>query len=368
MDTKKMSNNTFKSKNILFICNLFVIFGSFNICFAKKTKIAFFINFLTVRGVEVAVYDYADCNETILGNESIIINNAEIFNDPKSGFHNDYTNSAREKFVKRFGNRFFDCANMKEADEIMKRENVDIFYTQKYGVIDDKVSKVCKNAIHAVFTVQAHGDAYACISEWLSKAYSSHHAPYVPYMVRVDDTHETLHDELKIPRGTVIFGRHGGSGTFSIPYAREAVQEIAKKHKDWYFLFLNTNKFCDLPNVIFLPATADMVYKAKFINTCDAMIHAREEGETFGLACGEFSMKNKPVITCSNMGDRCHIEILGNKGFYYNNKQELLNIFESIANNIDKIRNQDWDCYSKKYNPEIVMKKFDEIFIQPLIK
>lgn len=163
--------------------------------------------------------------------------------------------------------------------------------------------------------------------------------------------------ELNIPHGAVVFGRHGGSGTFSIPYAREAVQEVARKHKDWYFLFLNTNKFCDLPNVIFLPATADMAYKTKFINTCDAMIHARAEGETFGLACGEFSIKNKPVITCSNMGDRCHIEILDNKGLYYRSKSELLKILKSIGHNIDKVRSSEWDCYSKMYNPHVVMKK-----------
>lgn len=36
--------------------------------------------------------------------------------------------------------------------------------------------------------------------------------------------------------------------------------------------------------------------KTTFINTCDAMLWARHDGETFGLAIGEFSSKNKPVI------------------------------------------------------------------------
>ena len=43
----------------------------------------------------------------------------------------------------------------------------------------------------------------------------------------------------------------------------------------------------------------DLNYKVKFINTCDAMIHARAMGETFGLAVAEFSKKNKPVIFVS---------------------------------------------------------------------
>ncbi len=361
-----MFNFLSKSKKLLFIYVFISIAGTFNTCSAKKTKIAFFINFLTVRGVEVSIYDYADCNETILGNESIIINNMEIFSDPKSGFHNDFTNSAREKFVKRFKSRFFDCASMQEVEEILRKEQVDILYVQKYGFKDDTISQVCKNAVHAVFVAQPHGDAYACISSWLSNKNLSVKTPFVPYMVRLHDTTETLHQELNIPYGSVVFGRHGGSGTFSINYAKEAVIETAKKHKDWYFVFLNTNKFCDLSNVIFLPLTADMEYKTKFINTCDIMLHAREEGETFGLACAEFSIKNKPVITCV-CGDLCHIEILGDKGLYYKNKQELLNILNSCGKNITTIRTKNWDCYSQKFNPHAVMQKFNEIFIQPLI-
>ncbi len=333
----------------------------------KKVKIAFFINFMSVRGVEVSVYDYADCNETILGNESIIINNREIFNDPTSGFHMDYTTSAREKFVNRFGNRFFDCESMQEIDEILRKEKVDIFYVQKYGFIDTTFSKVCKNIVHAVFALQVHGNVYASISQWLSNTNPALHVPYVPYMVRLENTKETLHQALNIPHGAVIFGRHGGFLTFDINYAQEAVQKIAMKHPNWYFLFLNTPQFCHLSNVIFLPATADMIYKTKFINTCDVMIHARGDGETFGLACAEFSIKNKPIITCFDSHQRSHIDILGTKGFYYRNKNDLLQILESCGTSIDKIRAGDWDAYSKEYNPHIVMKKFNEVFIQPCI-
>lgn len=96
------------------------------------------------------------------------------------------------------------------------------------------------------------------------------------------------------------------------------------------------------------------------------MFHARFAGETFGLAVGEFSVKNKPIITCIS-GDQAHIEILGDKGFYYTDKQQLIAHINYIGNNIDTIRAGDWDCYSKDFNPEVVMKKFDEIFIQPLL-
>jgi hypothetical protein len=56
------------------------------------------------------------------------------------------------------------------------------------------------------------------------------------------------------------------------------------------------------------------------------MIHARGEGETFGLSIAEFSINNKPIITCPS-GDLEHIKILGEKAILYKSKEELLNIF-----------------------------------------
>lgn len=347
-----------------FIVSLFIA----NNCMAKPIKIAFFVNLLSVRGTDVAVYDYADCNETILGNESIIINNTEYLGKPgMEGFLVDCSETTRDKFIKRFGKRFFECGNMEEIDHVLLREKVDIFYVLKSGAKDDKISKICKNAVHAVFTAQIHGDAYACVSQWLSKQYPSLNLAYVPHMVRLENTTDTLHEELNIPHGAVVFGRHGAATTFNLDFAKEAVIEMAQQHKDWYFIFLNTNKFCDLSNVIFLPLTADMTYKTKFINTCDIMLHARSDGETFGLACAEFSIKNKPVITWNQSHERSHIEILGTKGLYYGNKQELLDVLQSCGENIDQIRSGYWDCYSAKYNPTRVMQKFNEVFIQPLI-
>lgn len=350
-----------KLQSLLFV----LVIGMVPTTNTKPVKIAFFMNVLSLRGVDVATYDYADCNETILGNESIIISNTEYMDSP--GFLLDYTASVREKFIKRFGSRFFDCNTMQDVEDILRKEKVDLFYVQKFGCIDSTISKVCKNIVHAVFTLQVHGDAYASISSWLSNTRPALRVPFIPYMVRLDDTKETLHEELHIPQGAVVFGRHGGFQTFDLSFAKEAVQELAQQHKDWYFLFLNTNKFCNLPNVIFLPGTANMVYKTKFINTCDAMLHARSEGETFGLACAEFSIQNKPIITWLNSSDRSHIEILGTKGFYYTNKHELLKILQSIGTNINEIRTQHWDTYSKDYNPQAVMKKFHEVFIQPFI-
>lgn len=349
------------------ITTLLLLMSMSNALLAKKAKIGFFINYLSVRGTEVSTYDYADFNETLLENESIIINytayNHRHENDPKP-----YC-SVQEKFKKRFGARYYECATLQEMDQILLKEGVEILYQQKAGAVDGKVSHVCKNAVHAVFPeLQPHGDMYGCISRWLSSTYPWQELPYVPYMVHLDETTDSLHRELGIPYGAVVFGRHGGADSFDIAFAKEAIREVAEQKKDWYFLFLNTDKFCDLPNVIFLPATAEMVYKTKFINTCDAMIHARDRGETFGLACAEFSVKNKPVITWIDSPERSHIETLGDKGLYFRSKQDLLNILIAVGNNILKVRSLNWDAYSKEYNPHVVIKQFNDVFIRPLMK
>ena len=97
----------------------------------------------------------------------------------------------------------------------------------------------------------------------------------------------------------------------------------------------------------------------KFINTCEAMIHARIEGESFGLSCAEFSIRNKPIITWNGSPDRNHIEVLGEKGIYYSTPQELKDILLSF----DKQQDKDWNAY-RCFNPHDAMKTFDEVFLK----
>jgi hypothetical protein len=50
-----------------------------------------------------------------------------------------------------------------------------------------------------------------------------------------------------------------------------------------------------LNRIHFLPGTADPLAKSQLVRGCDAMLHARRAGETFGLAVGEFAAAGKPV-------------------------------------------------------------------------
>jgi hypothetical protein len=190
-------------------------------------------------------------------------------------------------------------------------------------------------------------------------------AAFVPHMISVEKTNEDLRAELGIPKDAIVFGRHGGKDTFDVSFAKAAVREISRKRKDIYFLFLGTKSFVfrsifsKYKNVIFLPATTDELYKAKFINTCDAYLHARKQGESFGIAIGEFSVKNKPIFTWANSSEKSHIDILGDKAIIYQDKQDLMQLLNSFKPDPTK----SWDAYSEQFSPEVVMAKFKSVFI-----
>lgn len=308
-------------------------------------KIAFHSNQIGLRGTEVALYDYAYYNREILKNESIIVSNKNSNLD------------ALKKFESQFEVFLYDSPE--EIDKIVTDNNVDIFYAQKAGEKDNIFSTKCKNVVHAVFpNHQPHGDAYAHISKWLAGALNWPH--YVPYIVKKLDYHGDLREKLGIPENAIVFGRHGGLDTFDIPFVKEIVVRIAEIRPDIYFLFLNTDVFTrGLKNIIHLQGTSSEVVKSKFIHTCDAMLHARGRGETFGLAVAEFSIANKPVITWSGSPEKCHTDILGDKGLYYYNPQDLVNILLNFSPDNTK----DWDAYSKDFNPEAIMAKFKQVFI-----
>lgn len=317
-------------------------------------KIAFHCNQLSIRGTEVAMYDYAHYNEAILCNESIVLaKNQKIW--PYSD------ERAIEKFKKRFGDKVFFYDYINEIENILDENEIDIFYAQKSGSKDGVVSKKRKTVIHAVFQdYDPHGDVYAFISEWLAKLYGNKQQ-FVPYMVTLPNHNEDLREQLGIPKNAIVFGRHGGYETFDIHFAKVAVMEAAKIRPDFYFLFMNTEKFTDesYKNIIYLDPVADPYEKVKFINTCDAMIHARARGESFGLAIAEFSIRNKPVLTCLGSSDAAHYDLLGSTGIYYNNQSQLVR----LLTNPDFLQYKSlWNCYYD-FTPAKVMDKFKQVFI-----
>lgn len=324
----------------------------------SSKHIVFHSNQLGLRGTEIALYDYAHFNETLLGNRSTILSHGRSpGNDP----------SAIQKFKDRFDVKFYD--DRKEVDRILESVRADVFYMIKAGDNDGFLASGVPNLVHAVFPATPehyHGEVYAYISQWLSKVCSDEHAPYVPFMVRTFPLVGNLRKELNIPESALVLGCHGGSDSFNIPFAQEVVKQAVIERQDLFFVFLNIDPFANHERIHFLPGSADMGRKAQFITTCDGMLHARDIGESFGLACAEFSISNKPVWTYALSGHKSHIDILGEKARLYSESTDLLNQILHIDRN--EIRRGAWDRYSGAYSPEAVMAQFKSVFLDPVDK
>lgn len=315
--------------------------------------VGFLSNQLCVRGTDTAMFDYADQNERLLGNRSVILVDGNT--DPAR-------NDAARKFVARFGG--YHAPRSRDAMEGMVRElGIDVLYKTCAGS-PEVFPRNVKTGIHVVFGhYEPFGQVYAYISEWLrdavvpAAARRSH--DYVPYMVRLPDETGDLRPELGLSAEQVVFGYHGGSDSFNIPFVRDAIADALRSRSDVAFVFLNIPAWIRHPRVHFLPGTADPIRKTCFINSCDAMLHARDRGETFGLAIAEFSIRNRPVLTYRHSPEQCHLRLLGPKAITYGSRAELA----AILSRFRPARGIDWDCYSQRFSPAAVMERFRRVFL-----
>ena len=373
-------------------------------------RIGFWTSRLTERGTEVALYDYADLAETLLGATSFVIYNA---------VHEGNVPAVQRRFEQRFGERFIGIDYQIELDgllgggatceagghgedtvghgreavghghgssqgSLLRRLGLTHLYMMKVGGEADgpRVDLLrghVRTCVHAVFDgSEPHGDTFARISPCVPGSA----APVVPHVVRTRQVHgPDLRSQLGIPQGATVFGRHGGYHTFDISFVRAAVLEVARARRDdIYFLFLNTAAVSDErlvtdeacpPNIIHLPDTlVDDEDKGAFIRTCDAMLHARTRGETFGLAISEFAAFGKPVLTSSVHHDggvaRFHLDVLAERGHYYHDKAscvELLHTFDRHA--AMRKGAAHWQEPYRPYAPEKAMRAFRSIFLMP---
>ena len=314
-------------------------------------RIGFFSNQLGLRGTEVSMFDYAKYNKEILGNESFII------------VKNNVDQNAADKFLKEF-QAVYIANNITDLYHTIDDLKLDFLYKTCAGDYEE-IPDNCPVGIHAVFRrFEPFGSVYAYISEYLRNVCvpkdKIQKYDYVPYMVTLPNEDGDLRKELNLSKDDLVFGYHGGRDSFNIDFVKQTIAKVAAEKKNIKFIFMNVDQFVDHENVLFLPGTSDMVYKVKFINTCNAMIHARNIGETFGLSCAEFSFRNKPVITCSYGLDLCHLHILKHKAIIYSNGLDLYKIFTNFK---DYVRFDEYDCYSSKFNPTTVMKRFEKVFL-----
>jgi len=314
-------------------------------------KVAFHSRLLTERGSEGAMLDYARLNRSVLGNESVLC-------------LPDNPNFVGSPILKKWQEEFpvILYRSRRELGQILFGQGVEVIYMTKPGPWDGLLIPGVKNCVHAQFLCdEFHGDAYAYLSPWMSRVMTGREDSFVPFFVPKLESTENLRSQLKIPATARVFGRHGGWDTFNIPFVRQAVADHARRHPEDHFVFLNTKPIHGtqgLANVRYLPATVDSGEKARFLATCDVMLHARWHGETFGLAVAEFAVLGKPVITYGGSRERAHLELLGNGGFLYKSQAELEKILSSSIPRI--LPGSNYQRYTVAAN---VMGLFRKVFL-----
>ena len=111
---------------------------------------------------------------------------------------------------------------------------------------------------------------------------------------------------------------------------------------------MNVDKFFSHKKVIFIKGSFNESIKVKFINSCDAMLHARSLGESFGVSCAEFAIKNKPIFTYGYCRQRAHFEICKNNIIPYYSYHDLITKIENFKS-------------SKKFNSGKLKKELSDI-------
>ena len=313
-------------------------------------KIAFHSSYLGYRGTEVALMNYAWGNRAVLNNESLF-----LMPWRELGEEHPVAKKMRDIALLRF------YRTSEERERILAEEKADLFFCIKNGFNDGVFSRKVPTGIQAIFREsEFHGDVYAYISQWLSDVMTYGKAPVAPWMIRLDENQENLRPELGISPEVCVFGRYGGDDSFDIPWVQQVVVETARKNSDICFVFMNTQEFPRIggvSNIRFLPATSDPIRKRAFINTCDAMIHGRERGETLGLACLEFASTGRKVLTYSGSPELAHLGILGEAGLPYANEGELR---ELLKRPTDSFRHGQKFAH---FSPEPVMRQFQKVFL-----
>jgi hypothetical protein len=315
-------------------------------------KLAFWTLAFTVRGVERAIYDYACAFEDhVQDAESFIVFPAGCAFAMDIGYHLHHDENIFKQFLHRFRNRMYAYTSTIDLESFLLKNEIEYVYVQKEGRMDaqDIGSPQIKLLTHCAFVAdQPHGHKYVAVSEdvFINRSLPGLPRLVVPCIVKplpsvpVSEVQQAR-QRFGIHDNDIVIGRHGGFNTFNIPFVPILLNKWMTDHPGHrlVFLFLNTKPMPELEahneRVKYIQSTHDLYQKALFIDMCDAMLHARTDGESFGLAVAEFAQRGKIVMTYNGVAlepwyYRHHEKVLGNLGWYYSNEKELSQLLDKL--------------------------------------
>jgi glycosyltransferase involved in cell wall biosynthesis len=264
----------------------------------------------------------------------------------------DATNPQNDKQVEREINGSYSCLRYQDFAAIRREAwAFDMAYLIKSGAKDGRDFPGIPNVVHAVFRSRdPHGARYLYVSEWLAEEARAHAMGLrgrldgtrqrywsaqangcmnaldfesLPHVADIPVPDLDLRSQLGIPPDAFVIVRHGGYDTFDIPWVHACVDSLLRHRSDVYFLGMNTRPFLNHPRARFLPASTTRRDVANVLATGDIFLHARREGETFGLAIVEALQAGLPVFAWNGGGDRNHVHLLRDLGYLYRGRRSL---------------------------------------------
>lgn len=319
--------------------------------------IGFHTKQLTERGTEVALFDYALGAQQVLGHEARIFVPAD-------------TSKLIPEIKARFEERF-EVVLYESASDI----DCDALYVIKRG-LPGRITQTTPELVHAFYDAShPHGHRFATVSEWVSHTAAwklrllrgrtltipkPKRPPVVPHIVTLPELDDDLRADLSIPEDAVVFGRHGGEGTFNVPFVREAICAAVEQRDDVWFLLVNVDRFCDHGRVVHVPLMTGRAEIRRFVNSCDYMIHAHALGETFGLAVAEFAYAGVPVLTFLGSPRLAQLDLLHDGLLLpYTEYSDVLADFTALPRRLAPAPTD----VPQRYSPEHVMQQFDKVFL-----
>ena len=288
-------------------------------------RAAFFVRHFTLRGTEVATYNYAELNEE-RGGTSVII---ALSQEQRESLGWPSTDASLERFRSRFEVAL--VSDIAEVRSVMDKRQLDVFFTRTSGARestyrfdDPAIWAGIRTVVQCVFDTRASlGEvSRVCIGDDLNRRFGTS-LPVLPgHCVSLP----LAQPRRLFPDSFTVYGRHGGRESFDVPFVWKAIRRALDARDDIAFVFLGTDPVVEHERVTYQPPTDSRTEVSAFIRGCDAMLHARSRGETFGAAVAEFSSLGKPVVTWSDSPEREHIRTLGDRAILYANEEELVQI------------------------------------------
>lgn len=328
-------------------------------------RIVLFENFFTERGTTTSLISLAESLQEYLDAE------VTFAYDMRSKLRHDTAifNKISEAY------EVLEFENVSSFDKQILNRNITHFYSLKAGHIDRFFSLEVPNLIHSVFEVfQPHGFRYAYVSQ--SLANQIHSSPkslkrlrtesylqtfldhrknrhldenytfkniyelvrgctnaydlaVVPHIIKDHSDYEiNLREKLGIPKSATVIGSLSASDQFNLDFVRAELPQLLDRYRDLVFLGPNLEPFFKHERAYWLPRITDTETKTRYLNTINIMIHAREMGESFGLAICEALAAGKPVFAWIGGHDRNHTALLGGVGTLYSDGQSLATLVE----------------------------------------